>query len=98
MWKSEIQFSAPSCTTIGGILFDPNPGCLDLFPATPQADPRLAVVTRNGYATGNSAMDQSELTNFFLDLGERRGDAKIANPRAKTFSDNLAVGDRGAIA
>ena len=33
----------------GGILFNLNSGCLDLFPATPQADPRLAVVTMNGY-------------------------------------------------
>ena len=85
MWKTQIACSAPIWTEIGAILFDPNSGCLDLFPATPQADPRLAVVTRNGYATGNSARDQSELTNFFLDLGERRGDAKIANPSSKTF-------------
>ena len=33
----------------------------------------------------NSATGQSELRNFFLYLGERRGGAEIANPRAKTF-------------
>ena len=49
MWKTQNPFSAISRTKIGGILFSLNSGCLDLFPATPQADPRLAVVTRNGY-------------------------------------------------
>ena len=33
----------------------------------------------------NSAMGQSELRNFSRYLGERRGGAKIANPRVKSF-------------
>ena len=48
--ETQIALSVPIWKEHGAILFDLNSGCLDLFPAPPQADPRLAVVTRNGCA------------------------------------------------